>query len=234
VVRHVRRHARRLRRDAAALGLEAPGEEMLVTALRALGREAFGAGAGVVRLAVRPGPGGPAAAIQAGSTRALGAEPALWRAILFSEPHPGNCLPAGAKREGAAIYEAARAAALRAGADEALLVDARGLLVEGARTSIFVVRRDGALVTPPLGSGAVAGVAREIVLERVLDAHEDDVPLAALAEAEEVVLVNAVRGAVRLSELDGRPLGRLGSAAWTERLRALLLSDPAPAGLSRK
>lgn len=229
MVRHVRRHARRLCRDAAALGLEAPGEEMLVTALRALGREAFGAGAGIVRLALRPGPEGPPATLQAGSTRALGAEPVVWRAILFSEPHPGKRLPAGVKHEGTAIYEAARAAALRAGADEALLVDARGLLVEGARTNVFVVRRDGALVTPPLGSGAVAGVAREIVLERVLDAREDDVPLAALAEAEEVVLVNAVRGAVRLSELDGRPVGRLGSATWTKRLRALLLSDPAPA-----
>jgi len=202
---------------------------MLVTALRALGREAFGAGAGIVRLALRPGPGGAPATVLAGSTRALGAEPALWRAVVFSEPHPGNRLPAGVKREGTAIYEAARAAALRAGTDEALLVDSMRLLVEGARTNVFVVRRDGALVTPPLGSGAVAGVARELVLERVPQAHEDDVPLAALAEAQEVVLVNAVRGAVRLSELDGRPLGRLGSAAWTERLRTLLLSDPAPA-----
>ncbi len=113
------------------------------------------------------------------------------------------------------------------GADEALLLDAAGFLVEGARSNVFVARPDGALVTPPLCRGAVAGVAREIVLERIPEAIEDDVGRELLMQAREVILVNAVRGAVRAESIDGRALAG-GAAPWTRRLRELLLSDPPP------
>ena len=227
-VRHARRHARRLRRDALALGLAPPEEDALCAALTELGREAFGGGAGVVRLALRPDPGGGPRTILAGETRATGVETRVWRAIVWPEAHPGAQGAAGAKREGVGIYERARAGAQRAGADDALLATADGLLVEGARTNVFVALRD-ALVTPPLRLGAVAGIAREIVLERVAGAREDDVSMAALAGAQEVVLVNAVRGAVLLERLGDRALGSGGAPRWASRLHALLLSDPAPA-----
>ncbi len=228
VVWHVHRHAGRLRRDAVALGFEPPGAQALATTLVALGREAFGAGAGVVRLALRHDPKGGPRAIEAGSTRELGAEPPLWRALVWPELHPGAGPAPGVKHEGVTLYERARAGALRAGADEALLMSGDGCLVEGARTNVIVVRGDGALLTPPLSRGAVAGVAREIVLERVPEIREDEVPLATLAGAREVVLMNAVRGAVRLAALDGRRLGDGAASPWTQRLHALLRSDPAP------
>jgi branched-subunit amino acid aminotransferase/4-amino-4-deoxychorismate lyase len=219
---------RRLRRDAALLGLEAPDEEALLASIVALGREAFAEGAGIVRLALRPPANDARCAMLVGTTRALGPERRLWDVIRSALPHPGPSGFPGIKREGVAVYDAARDAAKHAGVDDVLLADARGRVVEGARSNVFVVRRDGALVTPPLAHGAVAGVAREIVLERVQEAREEAVPLAILADAREIVLVNAVRGAVRILTLDGGPVGRWDEASWTERLHALLVADPPP------
>jgi branched-subunit amino acid aminotransferase/4-amino-4-deoxychorismate lyase len=181
-----------------------------------------------VRLALRPIASATRAAMAAGATRALGSEPRLWSVIRSAEPHPGPRGLPGIKREGVALYDAARDAAKRAGADDVLLVDSQGRVVEGARTNVFVVTSDGALVTPPLAHGAVAGVAREIVLERVSEAREEEVPLASLAAAREIMLLNAVRGAVRVLTLDGRPVGQKAEPSWTGRLHALLLSDPPP------
>lgn len=224
-IRHGLRHARRLRRDARGLGLEAPSEEALLEALVAAGREAFGEGAGVVRLALRAG----ASPTPLADTRGLGDEPRIWRALRFAEPHPGAAPgAAGAKREGVSHYARARDAAARAGTDEALLWDGAGRLVEGARSNVFLLRADGALVTPPLSSGAVAGVARELVLEGVAEAREVAIGPGDLARARGLVCVNAVRGACRVACVDGEAVGGGESAALAERLHALLLADPPP------
>lgn len=229
-VRHARRHARRLRRDARALGLGAPDEEVLCEALARLGRESFGARAGIVRLALRRDPLDASRTRLAGETRSDDAPSQRWRAILFAETHPGAAGILGVKREAVPFYDRARARARHEGVEDALLASDAGLLVEGARTNVFVVR-DQSLITPPLRCGAVAGVAREIVLENVPEAREADISMDTLAAATEVVLVNAVRGAVSLDALADRRIGT-GEARWAARLRALLLSDPAPSRAS--
>ncbi len=61
-----------------------------------------------------------------------------------------------------AIHDAARAA-LPADADEALLLNARGELCEGAITNVFADFGDG-LVTPPLSCGLLPGVLRAELL----------------------------------------------------------------------
>ncbi len=58
------------------------------------------------------------------------------------------------------FYDAARAAA---GTDEVVFVTPEGRLTEGSFTSLFV-ERDGALVTPPLHRGLLAGVLRADLL----------------------------------------------------------------------
>lgn len=206
--------------------MDAPDEERLLARLLALGREAFGDGAGIVRLALRPGPGALRTATLVGSTRAIGPEPRLWNLIRSAEPHPGLGDFPGLKREDVQLYDAAREATKKAGVDDALLVDSADRVVEGARSNVFVVTSEGELVTPPLAHGAVAGLAREIVLERATAAHEQEVPFATLLQAREIILVNAVRGAVRIATLDARPVGQGTEPFWSERLHALLLSDP--------
>jgi branched-chain amino acid aminotransferase len=51
---------------------------------------------------------------------------------------------------------------------------------------------DGALLTPPLASGCLAGITRELVLEWC-DAREADLPLDALRRAEEAFLTSSTR-----------------------------------------
>ncbi len=54
--------------------------------------------------------------------------------------------------------------ALRTGADEALMCNQAGELVECSQSNIFLVR-DGAVLTPPLAAGLLPGITREFVLE---------------------------------------------------------------------
>jgi branched-subunit amino acid aminotransferase/4-amino-4-deoxychorismate lyase len=62
-----------------------------------------------------------------------------------------------------AFYETALAEAQ--GADEAIFLNQRDEVCEGARTNIFVAR-DGVLLTPPLSSGLLPGVLRADLLEQ--------------------------------------------------------------------
>jgi len=223
-VRHLERHVARIVRDAALLGIGALAPEAARAALVALGRRAFPDGEGVIRLEARAGaPGSPPELV--GTARVLGPEPAVWRAALGPEPHPGASPWSAAKTGERAFHDRALAAAAAAGADEALLVDAGGFLVEGARTSLVVVLASGALATPPLARGAQAGVARAILLERVAGLVEGDVAAAELADARELVAANAVRGARPVVALGGRPIAGGRPGPWAARLRAALDAD---------
>ncbi len=79
--------------------------------------------------------------------------------------------------------------------------------MEGAHTNLFAVTADGALVTPPLDRGAVAGLARTLAMERVPEAVEADVKRADLANLRELIAVNAVRGARPVVRVDSAPIG---------------------------
>ena len=89
----------------------------------------------------------------------------------------------------------ARAGARLHGADEALLLDARGQVVEAAASNAFCVRR-GTVLTPPISSGALPGVTRQAVLEVCQSASiphaERPITLGELAEADEVFLTNSL------------------------------------------
>lgn len=63
------------------------------------------------------------------------------------------------------FYEMAHDAAQHAGAVEAVLVRADGLVTEGSWTSIFVAGEDGVLLTPPTELGLLPGVLRRSLLE---------------------------------------------------------------------
>jgi para-aminobenzoate synthetase / 4-amino-4-deoxychorismate lyase len=89
------------------------------------------------------------------------------------------------------LYEAARQAAQRVGADEALFLRDDGLLTEGSYTNIFVRRSDGRLITPRAELGLLPGVLRRSLIEadKVV---EGDVTLADLADG--FLVGNALRG----------------------------------------
>jgi branched-chain amino acid aminotransferase len=99
----------------------------------------------------------------------------------------------------------ALARAQEEGADEALFGNTAGNLCEGTGTNIFVVV-DDRLVTPPLSSGCLAGVTRELLLEVDTSIAEADVPLTRLPSVEEAFLTSSTRDVMPISAIDGRAL----------------------------
>jgi branched-subunit amino acid aminotransferase/4-amino-4-deoxychorismate lyase len=195
------RVAARLVRDAAALGLGSLDAKDVLARLVALGRGAFGDGEGVVRLEARGGGG------LVGSTRPLGNEPEAWRAIVARAVHPGPGPAPGAKQAEVAALAAAREEAQTAGVDEALLFDAAGRLVEGARTNLALALADGSWAMPSAAAGAVRGVALEAALAAGVRVAERELSRAECAAAREIVATNAVRGARPVLALDGARVG---------------------------
>jgi branched-subunit amino acid aminotransferase/4-amino-4-deoxychorismate lyase len=217
------RHARRLVHGAAELGLGRLEVDSVLRALAELSKAAFDDGDGIVRLeASRDGDG---RLHLIGVPRELGPERAEWSAVVAPFLHPGPGPRAGVKVTSRLRLALAAETAQEAGADEALMLDTSGWLVEGARSAIFVVGPRGDARTPPLSRGAVSSVARAVVLERVPGVAERDVERAELAIAREIVAVNAVRGALPVTRLDGRPVGDGRPGAWSRKLAAALAED---------
>lgn len=198
-----RRAAERLVRDAAALGLGALDSERALAELVRLGSYRFGTATGIVRLEARRGEHGAVALI--GTTRALGPEPRTWSAVSARHEGP-HALAPGAKLARPDV-EAARETAQAAQADEALMFDAKGRLVEGARANVIVVRGDGVLLTPARALGGVRGLALGVLCETLPEIAEAELMRGDLAQAAEVIAVNSVRGAKAIARLDGAEIG---------------------------
>lgn len=185
-----------------------------------LGSGRFGdEGEGVVRLEARAGGG---SMLWIGATRELGPEPPIWRAVLAEEPHPGPRDEVGAKRADREVLDRARVLATARGWNETLLLDADGFAVEGARTNLIVALPTGRLVTPPLRRGAVRGVARSILLDALPELEQADLVGRELALADELIAVNAVRGACAIVSLGDRPIGGGTAGPWATQLSLLL------------
>jgi branched-chain amino acid aminotransferase len=125
---------------------------------------------------------------------------------------------AGAKTTSYAENVVALEYAHARGAHEAIFGNTRGELCEGTGSNIFVAV-DGVLATPPLESGCLAGITRELLLEWAakegLAVEERALPLQVLATAQDVVLTSSTRDVQRVAVVDGRELrgGETGTAA---------------------
>lgn len=97
----------------------------------------------------------------------------------------------------------ARQEAQRAGAQDALLLNTQGRMAESTISNLVVATKDG-LVTPPVAEGALAGIARQILLEQEL-VREATLSPACLRGARGIWLVNSLSLRVVL-ELDGQPV----------------------------
>jgi para-aminobenzoate synthetase/4-amino-4-deoxychorismate lyase len=96
-------------------------------------------------------------------------------------------------------YDAAWREAEAQGAFDALFFNERGELTEGGRSSVFV-RLAGRWLTPPLGSGILPGVMRAVMLDDPQwNASEAVITRAMLEAADEIVVCNALRGAMRVT-----------------------------------
>ena len=97
------------------------------------------------------------------------------------------------------------------GASEAVLANTRGELCEGTGTNVFVIV-EGRVLTPPLSSGCLAGITRELVLEW-FDAHEEVLPIGVLTDADEVFITSSTRNVHPVVRVDDRQWPEAGPIA---------------------
>lgn len=123
-----------------------------------------------------------------------------------------RCPLAGAKTDSRMGYQLARRRARAAGADEAIVLTVDGDVGEGTSTNLFLAM-GGALHTPGLDRGILAGITRGAVLEACRSAgiptFERELGLDDLAGADEIYLTSAVIGVVPATRIlecrDGLP-----------------------------
>lgn len=124
----------------------------------------------------------------------------------------------------------AREHARARGADEALLTDGAGCVLEGASSNVFAVV-EGALVTPPTSAGLLAGVTRSVVIDAAraagLTVVERALPLPQLAAADEAFLTATTREVLPLVEIDGSPVADGRPGPVTRRLHAAYRAEVA-------
>ncbi len=92
-----------------------------------------------------------------------------------------------------------------------MLANTRGELCEGTGTNVFVVI-DGRVLTPPLASGCLAGITRELVLEW-FGTHEETLPIEVLADAGEVFITSSTRNVHPVVRVDDRQWSDVGPIA---------------------
>ena len=104
------------------------------------------------------------------------------------------------------------------GCGEALVVNESNQLCEGTGSNVFVVL-EGRLLTPPLSSGCLAGITRQLVLEACAEVGivclEEDLPVVVLEECEEAFLTSSTRDVHPISLLNGRALQAPGPVTLT-------------------
>jgi branched-chain amino acid aminotransferase len=224
-------HLRRLRRSAAIYGVQLPYPiEDLAAACRSVvaanhlsdcylrplvfmgeGGNPF---ATPFRAAVIASENGPLA----GSPAGAGA-----RARVSSFQRFGaNSMPPAAKACGQYLNSyLAQTEALRAGCDEAILLNDKGLVADGWAHNVFVVV-DEAVVTPPVSAGALPGITRQTIMtlaaEDGLAAREQDLARSDLYLADECFLTGTSAGVVPVLSVDGRPVGAGERGPVTARL----------------
>lgn len=122
----------------------------------------------------------------------------------------------------------ARVEADATGADEALLCNTEGFVVEGASSNLFWIEGD-TVCTPPLESGILAGVTRAVTLELcaqlgLLHAERQITP-EGLRHAQGVFLTLSSLGVVAAGELDGVPLAGAPCIAKLQQAYEELLTN---------
>ena len=97
------------------------------------------------------------------------------------------------------LYDRAWQAAAKLGGFDALFTNEQGFVTEGGRTSIFVKPKGGSeWLTPPVTAGLLPGVMRAALLaDPKMNAREANLTINDVVMAEEIILSNALRGAIK-------------------------------------
>jgi len=229
----VRRHLDRLTRSAAALELPAPDREQIRAAIDAV-------------LANRDFPLGKLRITYTGGHGPLGSEAAYGPPTLIVALAPATAAPplasivtapwtrnehgalAGVKSTSYAENVRAFSYAAERKAGEAIFLNTADHICEGTGSNIFMVFGE-TVVTPPLSSGPLAGITRELIMEWS-PAEERDLTEEEAKRADEVFITSSMRDVQRIERWDdlifspARPITEAVATAFAERSQADL--DP--------
>jgi branched-chain amino acid aminotransferase len=216
------RHWARMTRDAELLNVPMPGDEAAVE--RNLRRliEANSAANSTLRLSVVRNAGGVWAGPPSGrefDVVAFTANTRVWgagvRLTCVPQARHAACVFAGTKILAWAMNLTWLENAQARGFDEALLLNERGEISECTSANIFLADGDR-VFTPPLSSGCLPGITRELLLGEV-HAHgyrveEKTLVPADLETASEVFITSTTRELLAVNEIDGRAMRNSGGA----------------------
>jgi len=129
----------------------------------------------------------------------------------------------------------ARVQAIKAGFDEAIMLNFAGNVVEASAENLFAIK-DNILITPPISSGALEGITRDSILtiakENGIEYEVRDVSRDELYTASEVFLTGTAAEVKPVSEIDNRTIGEGRIGKMTKELA--LLFDAIVQGRDRK
>jgi branched-chain amino acid aminotransferase len=192
----VRRHLNRMTRSAAALGLPAPDHTHIREAIEAIldGRDVR---RGKLRITYTGGRGplgseapyGPPTLIIA--LALVEAAPPVTSIVTAPWTRNEHGALTGVKSTSYAENVRGLGYATERGASEAIFVNTSGDLCEGTGTNIFLVFGD-TVVTPPLSAGPLAGITRELIMERTV-VEERNLTLNEAKAADEAFLTSSMR-----------------------------------------
>lgn len=216
------RHWARIARDAAAFHVPIPQdpEEVRRGLLELV--EANGAYNSTLRIVIVRNTGGMWAGPSTGPASdliALTAETKDWgRGVNLAYVHEGRhstCAFAGTKILSWAMNLTWLESAQARGFDEALLLNERGEVAECTSANIFVAN-GGRVRTPPLASGCLPGVTREIILREIhapgIEVVEEPLFPADLEDADEVFITSTTRDLLPVAKIEDRKIGRSETA----------------------
>jgi branched-chain amino acid aminotransferase len=140
-----------------------------------------------------------------GKTRGVRGKVSSWRRI------GGDAVIPAAKATGQYVNSVlAKIEASKAGYEECILLDQRGMVCEGTGENLFVVK-DGKIATPGYASGILGGITRISVMQIARDLGyelvERDIARGELYMADEIFMTGTAAELTPLREIDDHPVG---------------------------
>jgi branched-chain amino acid aminotransferase len=139
-----------------------------------------------------------------------------------------NSMPAAAKATGQYINSVlAKVESLKAGYDEAIMLNEAGFITDGSGENVFVVR-DGVLTTPPTQAGCLDGITRgsvtTIARDLGYDVREENLVRTDLYNADEVFFTGTAAEITPIREVDDRVVGEGHRGPVTKELQGAFFS----------
>ena len=137
-----------------------------------------------------------------------------------------NTIPARGKIAGAYVNSAfVKTDAVRAGFDEAIVLNADGHISEGSAANFFMYR-NGILSTPPITANVLEGITRRTVIQLVreelkMEVQEREIDRTELYLADEAFYCGTGAQISAITAVDHRPIGTGKLGEVTARLRKL-------------